>query len=283
MPRVRYRAKNFFLTYSQVNDDTSSAFLSRASAHFDHVADAVRTPVLYRLAREPHQDGGTHFHVFVGFDKRTEISPLSILDFGGSHPNVESVPRHPEKCWDYAGKGGDIIYECGSRPGNSGTSCNGRDSIFESALSAETKDDFYSTLRSGAPRDFVLYSRAITEYAERAYAPVKPEYVSPSFETYAPDGVLSWYEQSGIGGSDGFGGRRKSLILWGPTRTGKTVWARSLGRYVTLTSFATKIHHLVPVFRGRLQRPTRTALQPGKVVNVWFHHCFHNHANSCGD
>lgn len=229
MSSFRFASKTVLLTYSQVDNETINAFLSPASHHFDHVASTLRTPCMYRLGREQHQDGGTHFHVFLSFGERVNSRNERLFDFGSSHPNIQIIRRTPEKAFDYAGKDGDIIYEHGERPGESGTLSSGRDSIWADALSAEHKEDFLGTLRNRAPRDYVLYFDAIERFADRHYTPPQPEYRSPSFETIERERVEPWLQQSGI--NDGTRhGRVRSLILWGPTRTGKTVWSRSLGK-----------------------------------------------------
>lgn len=228
MPPFRFRAKAILLTYSQLNDDSIATFLSPKTAHLDHVANALGMPDVYRLGRELHQDGGTHFHVFASWSERVSFRQQSLLDFANTHPNIQPVPRTPHKAFDYVGKDGDIIHEHGERPGKPGIVPSGRDGVFRDALSAECKEEFLATLEHGAPRDYIMYFDAIERFADRKYATPPTPYNSPTFETIGQERVSDWLEQSRIGQSTGE--RRRSLILWGPTRTGKTVWARSLGR-----------------------------------------------------
>lgn len=228
MSAFRLSGKTYLLTYSQVDDGTCTAFLQPTTSHFDHVASTFGTPNVYRLGREQHQDGGTHFHVFLSFGKRIQSRNERIFDFGGSHPNIKAIPRTPEKAFDYAGKDGDILHEHGERPGKPGALSSGRDSVWADALSSEHKEDFLTTLRDRAPRDYVLYFDAIERFADRHYATAPPDYHSPSHTAVLPDAIHDWLQQSRIGDGGG-NGRMKSLILWGPTRTGKTVWSRSLG------------------------------------------------------
>lgn len=226
----RLRARAVLLTYSQVQDDSSSSFLSPAEAHFNHIANALGTPISYRLGRESHQDGGTHYHAFAAWDKRVSCSNERALDFGGVHPNIQPIPRTPGKSWDYAGKDGDIIHEHGDRPGKSGTVSDGRDRIWGDALLAPDKEGFLSAIRSGAPRDYVLYHEAITRFAESQWTSPPPSYTSPNFLATLPQPIEEWIDQSGLRSGTTPAGRPRSLILHGPTRTGKTIWARSLGK-----------------------------------------------------
>lgn len=228
MPPPQFKFKTALLTYSQVDNDTAAAFLSPKEAHFNHVASALRTPVVYRLGREFHDDGGTHFHVFVSFDQRVSFRNERTLDFYASHPNIKPIPRTPHLAFDYAGKDDDVIYEYGERPGESGASSGGRERVYGDALSSETKEGFLACVREGAPRDYVLYFGAISGFADAHYATPPPDYHSPAFEANGEWRVDDWLSQSGIGRGLGRG-RVKSLALWGPSLTGKTLWARSLG------------------------------------------------------
>lgn len=229
MSGFRLQAKNILLTYSQIDNDTHTAFLQPTTSHFDHVTTTFGTPNVYRLGREQHQDGGTHFHVFLSFGRKISCRNERAFDFAGSHPNIKTIPRTPEKAFDYAGKDGDILHEHGNRPGKPGALSSGRDSVWSDALTTEHKEEFLTTLRERAPRDYVLYNDQIERFGERYFFTAPPDYHSPNFTPILPEELKQWVEQSGIG--NGIGGPRpKSLILWGPTRTGKTVWARSLGR-----------------------------------------------------
>lgn len=275
MPSFRFRAKAVLLTYSQLNNDSIASFLSPTTGHLDHVTNAVGPPDVYRLGRELHQDGGTHFHVFASWSERISFRDQSLLDYAGSHPNILPVPRTPGKSFDYAGKDGDIIHEYGERPGEPRTVSGGRDGVFRDALSCSTKDEFLATIEHGAPRDYIMYFDAIERFADRKYAPEPAPYHSPPFETIGRERVSGWLEQSRIG--EQCGERRKSLVLWGPTRTGKTVFARSLGRYVTASP--TTVYLPSPETPGppTAANPDCPPLSGGhrRVVN----HYFYNHAN----
>lgn len=226
---LNINAKTIFLTYSQVNDDDGrNAFLSRASAHHEFIAETLRAPLCYRLGRESHQDGGCHFHVYVAFDSPVRIQSQSRLDFGGHHPNIQSVRTGHRRVWDYAGKADDIIAEFGEPPAIPQSAGAKEHDIWSAAVSAETEAEFYQTLREGAPKYFVTYHRALEYYAQKYYARAPEPYASPALVDLSRDRLESWTNQAAIG-LNGSGHRRRSLILWGPTRTGKTVWARSLG------------------------------------------------------
>ena len=140
------------------------------------------TPTRYRLARESHQDGGHHFHAYLGFESAVRIRSASRLDFGQHHPNIQSVRTGHRRTWDYVGKDGDIVYEIGDPPDPIGGPSGGRgDSVWSEAVRAESEEEFYSILRDGAPRYYILYHRQLEQYAAKFYG-VRPQpYESPTF------------------------------------------------------------------------------------------------------
>lgn len=223
----RLQAKNILLTYSQV--DNEDVFVRNPSAHFEHCCSVWGPIDVYRLGRELHQDGGTHFHAFIGTSDRCSTRNARLFDFDGYHPNVRAIRTTPGKAFDYAGKHNDVIYEFGQKPGGDRAPGNGRDGPWRDALASGSKEAFLDCLRDNAPRDYVLYHEAILRFVERQFKEEPPEYSSPVFETDRIDALVRWVNQANLGGQQ-WGGRPRSLILWGPTRTGKTVWARSLGK-----------------------------------------------------
>jgi hypothetical protein len=82
------------------------------------------------------------------------------------------------------------------------------------------------------PRDYVLSLSRIEYTASKLF----PDIVNPFESQYNPDDFIlppraqDWLDQRL--GND----RPQSLILVGPTRTGKTEWARSLGRHIYFNS-----------------------------------------------
>lgn len=192
MPRFRLRAKQFIITYSQVNNghdesnfdtslqETPIDYIEYAEQALGHISNAL-------LARERHEDGGIHYHMFLGFSEAATIRSPTELDYLGKHPNIKSVRSSPGTVWDYVGKDGDIVFQRGDRPGMGTDSTNQRehkrtrDDAFNEALSATTKEEFLAKLRILAPRDYVVCHGNIRAYSEWAYAPVVPEYRGPNF------------------------------------------------------------------------------------------------------
>lgn len=228
----RFQGKNLLLTYSQVQN--VSAFTDRPDSHFDFVSTVVRPPDVYRLGRESHEDGGTHFHVFVSWEDRVSFRNEHALDFAGVHPNIAPIRKTPEKAWRYSGKDDDIIHERGRIDGPTGAPKGNDDSVWAEALNADTTEQFLCHLRSNAPRHYVIYHEQLVRFTETHFAPRAPVYESPRFTLVGAERVDEWYEQSGIFDGRRLGSRPKSICLYGPSRTGKTVYARSLGMFLGL-------------------------------------------------
>ena len=75
-----------------------------------------------------------------------------------------------------------IVYEIGDPPDPIGGPSGGRgDSVWSEAVRAESEEEFYSILRDGAPRYYILYHRQLEQYAAKFYG-VRPQpYESPTF------------------------------------------------------------------------------------------------------
>ncbi|MFS8005113.1 putative geminivirus AL1 replication-associated protein, CLV type [Helianthus anomalus] len=101
------------------------------------------------------------------------------------------------------------------------------------ALACNTKDDALQVTRAEQPRDFLLHHHNINYNLDRVYQlPVAP-WVSPfllSSFTNVPEDLQEW--------ADSYFGlqaaaqpvKPKSIIIESDSRTGKTMWARSLGK-----------------------------------------------------
>ena len=157
------------------------------------------------------------------------IRSASRLDFGQHHPNIQSVRTGHRRTWDYVGKDGDIVYEIGDPPDPIGGPSGGRgDSVWSEAVRAESEEEFYfdPARRSSA----ILYPISPTTRTIRRevlWSSSTTIRIANLTDLTGPR-IAEWKSQATIGDNGG-GHRRRSLILWGPTRTGKTVWARSLG------------------------------------------------------
>lgn len=103
-------------------------------------------------------------------------------------------------------------------------------------MDASTRDEFFALVRELCPADLAKCFSSISKYADYRYALSEPVYNGPSredprFEIAQYPELLQW--ECGLRErSDGCVGRGRSLVLWGPTRTGKSTYARSLGEHI---------------------------------------------------
>lgn len=222
------RSKTIFLTYSQLSEDGARIFFADATNHYKFIVSTLGNPTQYRLSRERHQDGGLHAHAYVAFASAVRIQSQHRLDFGLSHPNIQSVRTGHKTTWDYVGKDGDIIYEQGGPPEEPRAAKTREHAIWSEIVGQPTEESFYNACRELAPKYFALYQQQLERYAAKYYSPEPEPYISPTYTDLSDERCGEWLEQAKIG-IDGITHRRRSLILWGPSRTGKTVWARSLG------------------------------------------------------
>lgn len=218
-------SQTLFLTYSQINVD----FPDFVHTIFDHACTTNCDG--YAIGRESHEDGGTHYHVLLHYSAavRTRNSRFFDLTFDnvGYHPNIQSVKslRH---AYDYVTKDGNVFEDLGaiaSRLQRSGTT-------WRDALSAESYEEACSIVESHYPRDWILYGDRIRNNLRHTFPTITQAVLPAAYDTASftnvPQQLTDWVRDELHGNHD----RKKSLILYGESRTGKTCWARSLGPHL---------------------------------------------------
>ncbi|QCX35065.1 replication-associated protein [Blackfly genomovirus 5] len=176
---------------------------------------------------------GFHFHVFVMFERRFRSRKTDVFDVGGFHPNIEPSRKNAVGGFDYATKDGDIVAGGLERPsGESGRRSADRTAdAWGQITAAGSLEEFWSLLEELDPKSMVCSFNAVSKFCDWKFRAQPVPY-------RGPDGVFDVAEYPDIGVwrdtflPRGGGGRRKSLILFGPTRMGKTTWARSLGSHM---------------------------------------------------
>ncbi|KAG0634272.1 hypothetical protein HOY80DRAFT_1099626 [Tuber brumale] len=236
-PSSRICSKYLLVTYPRA-DGLSTEML--VSVFRRHKLELV-------LGQERHLDAGIHYHAFARRmdGKRFETRNMRYFDIQCGdrvyHPNICTVFRTPEKAYDYIRKEGNIIVEdfkreTGVRGGRSGGEGS---AALLACFDAVTKQQFLDDLRLAAPRLYLASYNNVRCVAEQHYPTVETEYLSPygssswKLPTVVEDwcgNFLSMYNNDSCKGF--LGVRPLSLVLYGPTRTGKTAWARSLGSHL---------------------------------------------------
>lgn len=181
-----------------------------------------------------------------------------------NHCHILTVTKTPFNCWDYAGKYGDIVSSNCERPRARGPNVT-RDDLWTGSLAQTNKTQFLEDVSKHSPRDFVLFHSQISAFADSRW-----NSVSAKLPRVEEDGIhIHWErypearrwvlenlsepvprikatsrgfsyppeteaeDQRYCDGRLGVRLRRpKSLIVWGPTRLGKTLFGTNLGRHV---------------------------------------------------
>lgn len=182
------------------------------------MAKRKRTIEEYIVAQEKHQDGNFHIHCWLKLNKQIEISSPRLLDVKEHHGKYEAV-RNPTKCKKYCTKDGVYISDPPYIPPVKVTTWTTAIAQMEAGMTQEAME----TLKSGGDRtcrDLILHRTAILT-AMTDLKPVVCLQSARELTSYEP--LFEW-------------DRRRTLILFGETNTGKTELATSLIPKALMTS-----------------------------------------------
>lgn len=215
MPRYRLQARNIFLTYPQADGLTRQQLV-------DHLRGLL--PVKHILvAQERHADEGIHYHCVVECTRKIDTRNARFFDLDGKHPNAQAC-RVLKDTYEYAKKDDDEAID---------TFPNGyfvdKPKWFEIVSGSATAEQFLAAVRVSYPRDYALSYSRLVQFAAAEFRPPLVSYESRYTDFILPQSVADWYSANFIQPRPE---RPKSLCLIGPSRTGKTCWARSLGDHV---------------------------------------------------
>lgn len=181
-----------------------------------------------------------------------------------NHCNILPITKTPFNAWDYTGKYGDIVSTNCERPRARGPNVT-RDDLWTGSLAQTDKTQFLKDVSSHSPRDFVLFHSQISNFADSKW-----NSISAKLPRVDEDGIhIHWerYPEARrwvvenlsepiprikatsrgfsyppeteaedaryCSGRSGVRLRRpKSLIVWGPSRLGKTLFGTNLGPHV---------------------------------------------------
>lgn len=154
------------------------------------------------VARENHEDGGIHLHVFCDFGRKFRSRKTDVFDVGGFHPNIEASRGTPEKGYDYAIKDGDVL--CGglARPTTRGNGDGSTHSKWTEITTATSREEFWELVHKLDPKSAACAYTQLSKYADWKFAVDPPCYESPQgieFVGGNMDGRDDWLQQSGIG------------------------------------------------------------------------------------
>nr|CAM84545.1 AC1 pritein [Papaya leaf curl China virus]CAM84551.1 AC1 pritein [Papaya leaf curl China virus] len=225
-------AKNYFLTYPHCSLTKEEA-LSQISA--------LSTPtnkLFIRISRELHEDGSPHLHVLIQFEGKFKCQNNRFFDLTSPsrsthfHPNIQGAKSSTD-VKTYMEKDGDVldhgVFQIDGRSARGG--CQSANDAYAEAINSGCKAAALNILKEKAPKDFVLQFHNLNTNLDRIFTPPVEVFVCPflssSFDQ-VPEELEDWVSEN-VSGAAARPWRPKSIVIEGDSRTGKTMWARSLG------------------------------------------------------
>lgn len=222
----RIQGKHIFLTYPRAENIESKAHLLWA------LRDKIPTPLNWAIAQENHQDGGIHYHCLLSYANRIDIRDVAFFDYNGHHPNIQSA-RSQKQVLAY-------VIKDDADPLVHGFDLRQEDDIYTIVQEEIGHHDnptqaLQVIMDRGGTKALRMYNN-IAAYVDRVMRPSAvhdPIYDWPlSFpltDVYLDNIIDKFLQDIHVGA--GPRGNRKSLWLYGASRLGKTMLARSLGRH----------------------------------------------------
>uniref|UniRef100_A0A8E7G297 Replication-associated protein n=1 Tax=Ficedula parva Genomoviridae sp. TaxID=2814952 RepID=A0A8E7G297_9VIRU len=189
-------SKYVLLTYAQCGDLDGFTVMDRISSLGGECI----------VARESHEDGGVHLHVFCDFGRKFRSRKADVFDVDGVHPNIVASRGTPEKGYDYTIKDGDVI--CGGLARPEGKSGGGDGSVvsrWTEITGAGSREEFWELVHRLDPKSAACSFTSLSKYADWKFAVNPPCYESPGGITFVGgdmDRRDDWLSQSGIGSGE---------------------------------------------------------------------------------
>ncbi|AAX47545.1 AC1 [Merremia mosaic virus] len=238
MPRkgsFSIKAKNYFLTYP---------ICSLAKEEALSQIKALHTPVnkkFIKICRELHDNGEPHLHVLIQFEGKYNctnnrffdlVSPTRSAHF---HPNIQGA-KSSSDVKSYIDKDGDTIewgqFQIDGRSARGGQQSS--NDTYAKALNAASAEEALQIIKEEQPQHFFLQHHNLVANATRIFQKSPEPWVPPfqlSSFTNVPDEMQEWADNYFGRGAAARADRPISIIIEGDSRTGKTMWARSLGKH----------------------------------------------------
>ncbi|AGK90272.1 rolling-circle initiation protein [Capraria yellow spot Yucatan virus] len=236
MPRnpnsFRLQANNIFLTYAQCDIPKDEALQMLQSLHW-----AIVKPLYIRVSREEHSDGFPHLHCLLQLSGKSNIKDAGFFDLthprrsARFHPNIQAA-KDTNAVRNYITKEGDYC-ESGQYKVSGGSKAN-KDDVYHNVVNAASAGEALELIRAGDPKSFIVNYHNLVPNLDRLFQKAPEPWVPPfrlSSFTNVPDEMQEWADEYFGRGSAARPIRAISIIVEGDSRTGKTMWARALGRH----------------------------------------------------
>lgn len=213
------------MTYAQAEDIPDKETL------LWELRNLLPTPIAWAIGQEEHVDGNTHYHVLLKYETRIDIRNERFWDVNGHHPNIQKC-RSPKQVLRYVIKDGNTLVQ--------GFEVQRDEDIFEVLMEeiingTNATTVIKNTLQRTGTKGLRLYNQ-VQGYVDRM---MRPSAKHDPMRLY-PDDFPGVNDELGrkvmkflmdVAQGPAERGDRKSLWLYGPSRMGKTILARSLGTH----------------------------------------------------
>nr|UFP63009.1 AC1 [East African cassava mosaic Malawi virus] len=230
--RFQINAKNYFITYPRCSLTKEEALSQLQTLSYPTNIKFIR------VCRELHQEGVPRLHVLIQFEGKFQctnprffdlISPSRSTHF---HPNTHGA-KSSSDIKAYIEKGGEFL-DNGVVQADA-TSARGEGQhlaqVYAEALNASSESEALQISKEKEPKSIFLQIYSWFANANGIFQTPPQTYVSPflsSSITHVPDEIEIWVSEN-ICSPAARPWRPISIVLEGDSRTGKTMWARSLG------------------------------------------------------
>ena len=232
MSRFELSAQTFFLTYSKAINIDKDDILNT----INEKANEKDTELLgYIIAKESHKDGTPHYHILFKLSQTIRIRTKAFFDCQGYHPSIEKA-RDEHDAFIYCIKEDEDFWcmGCYSEPPQkvSKPSRSSQEDTWHQILSESTDTNtFLNKVLEKDPRTYFLYLPQLRANAEEHFKDTSRASYKPRYTNFRVPVPLANYLEIEFQKND----RPKTLVLVGPSRIGKTAWARSLGHHISCT------------------------------------------------
>lgn len=174
MPRnneFRVNAKNYFLTYAQCTIPKERMVELLVELEGDRIEWMV-------VAHELHEDGGSHLHVAIEYEKRRNIRDQDHFDFEEFHPNISGT-RNLKKVGEYCTKDGDyVLHGISEEKFRSLLAGSGKEPKYAEVLRSQTYEEACEVVRKIDPRSWINNGDRIRDNLKHDFVAKFPEYVT---------------------------------------------------------------------------------------------------------
>nr|CAS97475.1 replication associated protein (Rep) [Pepper yellow vein Mali virus] len=230
--RFKINSKNYFLTFPKCSLTKEEALEQLLN---------LSTPTnkkFIKVCRELHTNGEPHLHVLLQFEGKYQctnnrffdlVSPTRSAHF---HPNIQGA-KSSSDVKSYVEKDGDTlewgVFQVDGRSARG--SCRNANDAAAEALNADSAEAAMAIIREKLPKEFIFQFHNLKNNLDRIFQEPPAPYVSPfllSSFSQVPEELEEWVSEN-VMGAAARPWRPNSIVVEGDSRTGKTVWARSLG------------------------------------------------------